>query len=218
MHSEVEFNVEIKEANGKGPARQTRANDRVPGILYGFEVKSKMLSFLERDLVKALSTPAGRNIFLRLKSSDPSIDGVRALVKELQVHPLRRRFIHADFYLLDPNRAIHADVAVKLEGIAAGVKLGGILQVARHTISVTCKPDDLPEAIVVNVEALEPGDSIHVGDIEAPEGVKFNIGAKLAVCAVIMPSIEEEEVSEEEEGEEGEEGETTEEETTEEEE
>lgn len=191
MHTEVEFTVNPKVGQGKGPARQTRAAGMVPGIVYGYNQSPAMVSFEERELVRALSTPAGRNVFLRLKCEDPSLNGSRALVKELQVHPLKRRFIHADFFKLDPDRAIHATVPVKLVGTSIGVKLGGIMQVALREIPVLCKPDDLPEHIEVDVSNIKIGHSIHIGEISAPEGVEFLVGAKMAICAVISPSDEE---------------------------
>jgi len=208
MHSEVNFSIEIKTAAGKGAARKSRADGRVPGVVYGYNTGSTMITFEERELVKALSTPAGRNVFLRIQSEDEKINGSRALVKELQVHPLKRRFVHADFFLLDPDRAISATVPIKLEGTAVGVKLGGIMQVARFEIPVQCKPDDLPEAIVVDVTAMKPGDSIHIRDLEAPEGVEFLLGDNLTVCAIVAPSKEE--TAEGEEGEEAESAEETE--------
>lgn len=188
MHSEVEFAVKAKSGSGKGPARQTRAAGFVPGIVYGFNMAPMMVTFEERDLVKALSTPAGRNVFLRIKSEDAGLDGSRALVKELQVHPLRRRFIHADFFKLDPDRAIHAMVPIKLVGNSIGVKLGGIMQVAMREMPVLCKPDDLPEFIELDVSEVKIGHSIHVGDLKVPAGVEFLAGIKEAVCAVISPS------------------------------
>lgn len=188
MHSEVEFAVTAKSACGKGAARKTRASGFVPGIVYGFNMSPTMVSFEERELIKALSTPAGRNVFLRLKSEDKNLDGSRALVKELQVHPLRRKFVHADFFKLDPDRAIHATVPVKLVGNAIGVKLGGIMQIALREMPVLCKPDDLPEAIFVDVSELKLGHSIHVGEIERPEGVEFLANTKMAICAIISPS------------------------------
>lgn len=188
MHSEVEFAVKAKSGSGKGPARQTRAAGFVPGIVYGFNMSPTMVTFEERDLVKALSTPAGRNVFLRIKSDDADLNGSRALVKELQVHPLRRRFIHADFFKLDPDRAIHAMVPIKLVGNSIGVKLGGIMQVAMREMPVLCKPDDLPEFIELDVSEVKIGHSIHVGDLKVPSGVEFLAGVKEAVCAVISPS------------------------------
>lgn len=198
MHTEVEFNVDVKQGTGKGANRQLRMAGKTPGILYGPGKDSLMLTFREKDLAKALSTPAKRNVFLKFKSEDPQLNGARALIKDLQVHPLQRVFLHADFYVLDPNRIIHARVPVLLEGTAAGVKLGGIMQVARRTVRVSCLPDNLPESITVDVTAMKPGDSIHVGDLTAPEGVKIESKPALAVCAVISPSGADEETAEEE--------------------
>jgi large subunit ribosomal protein L25 len=190
MHTEIEFTIAVKTGCGKGAARKVRQGGRVPGIVYGSKMDPLMISFEERDLVKALSTRAGRNVFLRMKSEDKTLDGERALIKDLQVHPLLRRFTHMDLYKIDPTKEIHATVPILVEGIAIGVKLGGILQIARRELTVVCLPDNLPDAITVDVTNLTPGHSIHVGDIPAPEGVRILTGAKLAVCAVISPSAE----------------------------
>ncbi len=207
MHAEVEFQVNVKAAKGKGAARQTRAAGLVPGVVYGYQYEPKMVTFEERHLVKALSTPAGRNIFLRLKSDDAEIDGIRVLIRDFQVHPLKRRFIHADFFKLDSDREISSTIPFRMVGDAIGVTLGGVLQIARHEIPVVCKPDDLLSSIDIDITDLDVGDSIHVEDIEVPEGVTFTISPKLTICAVVVPAAEEEEEVEEEELLEGEEGE-----------
>jgi large subunit ribosomal protein L25 len=188
QHAEVEFPVTIKTGHGKGAARKVRAAGAVPGILYGFQTEPTMVTFEERALVKALSTSAGKNVFLRIKSENATLNGIRVLIKDLQVHPLLRKFVHADFYKLDPEHEMHATVPVRLTGTAAGAKLGGILQSAMRDIRVICKPDDLPEAIVVDVTELNLGHSIHVGDITPPAGVRFLVGPEQAVCAVVSPS------------------------------
>jgi len=198
MHTEVEFAVEAKTGCGKGSARKLRAAGKTPGVVYGPSLEPVMVTFREQDLVKALSTPAERNVFLRLQCGDERVNGVRAIVKDLQVHPLKRVFVHADFYQLDPTRPIHANVPIHLVGTAAGVKLGGIMQVARREIRVMCLPDHLPESIEVDVTSLMPGHSIHVGDLSVPDHVKVLSGPKLAVCAVIAPPGEAEAKAEEE--------------------
>lgn len=200
MHTEMDFAVEPKSTRGKESARKLRAGGKTPGIVYGPGMDPVMVTFREQDLVRALSTPAQRNVFLRLKSDDERVSGSRVIVKELQVNPLKREFIHVDFYKLDPTRVIHVTVPIRLEGVAAGVKMGGIMQVARREIPVSCLPDELPEAIGLDVSQMMPGDSIHVGELEVPEGVTILAAPQLAVCAVIAPSgLAEEEAEEEEE-------------------
>lgn len=200
MHTEVEFNIEAKSAQGKGAARKARAAGRTPGVVYGYQMDPVMVTFEEKALVKALSTPAARNVFLNLRGDVGELSGSRVMVKELQVDPVQRVFIHADFYKLDSARKIHANVPIRLMGTAQGVKLGGIMQVARWDLAVVCLPDALPEAIEVDVTELMPGDSLHVGDLTVPEGVTLLSSSRLAVCAVIAPSG-----MDEDEGEEGEE-------------
>jgi large subunit ribosomal protein L25 len=197
MHTEVEFAVEPKDITGKGAARKLRAKGKTPGVVYGPDFAPVMVTFREQDLAKALSTPAARNVFLRLKSDEQNVNGARVIVKDLQVDPVRRVFLHADFYKLDPTRVIQATVPIHLEGTSAGVKAGGIMQVARRELVVSCLPDRLPEAIVVDVTDLQVGQSIHVGDLPAPEDVRILTNLKLAVCAVIAPSGLEEEGAEE---------------------
>lgn len=192
MHTEVEFSLEAKAASGKGAARKSRAAGKVPGVVYGPDMQPQMVTFREQDLVKALSTPAARNVFLRVKAPGSELDGSRLLVKDLQVHPVRRAFVHADFYKPDPTKVIHVTVPVRLEGTPMAVKLGGILQVAQRDVLVACLPDNLPEAIVVDVTELKPGHSIHVGDVKAPEGVRILSDSRLAVCAIIGADYQEE--------------------------
>lgn len=191
-HTEVEFALEPKSAAGKGPARQSRAAGKIPGIVYGPALQPTMVTFREQELVKALSTPAARNVFLRIKSADANLDGARVIVKDLQIHPVRRAFVHADFYRLDPSKVIHATVPIRVEGTPVGVKLGGILQIALREVSVACLPDDLPEALVVDVSELTSGHSIHVKDLTVPEGVRVLSDPKFTLCAIIGAGYQEE--------------------------
>ncbi len=199
MHTDYEFSVEAKGATGKGAARKLRAAGRTPGVVYGPDFEPRMVTFREQDLVRALSTPAERNVFLRLKSEDEGLDGLRVVIKDVQIDPVKRRFIHADFFKLDPTRMMQVTVPIRLEGTAVGVKMGGIMQIARRRVRVACRPDDLPDAIVVDVTEMKPGDSLHVGDLEVPPGVRVLTSSDLAVCVIIPPSGYEEEAEEEEE-------------------
>jgi large subunit ribosomal protein L25 len=199
MHTEIEFSVESKVGSGKGSARKVRAGGKVPGVVYGPSTPPVMVAFREQDLVKALSTPAARNVFLRVRSQDPGLNGSRVIVKDLQVHPAKRVFIHADFYKPDPTRVLHANVPIRIEGTAIGVKQGGILQITRRELRVSCLPDDLPDAIPVDVTELRPGHSIHVADLVPPPGVRILVDPRLALCAVIGAGYQEEVAAEPEE-------------------
>ena len=75
---------------------------------------------------------------------------------------------------------------------AAGVSKGGILEQVLHEIEVTCLPGDLPEALEVDISALEVGESMHVSEIKLPANVELNSDPELVVFHVAKPISEEE--------------------------
>jgi large subunit ribosomal protein L25 len=134
-----------------------------------------------------------------------SVDGTAqtVLVKELQRDPVRGRPIHTDFYLVDLDKKVEVSVPIHLTGKAPGVELGGILDHPLREIELECLPRAIPESIDVDVSGLDVGDSIHVRDLELPEGVSVSTDVNLAVASVVAPVVVEEPVAEEvEEGEE----------------
>ncbi len=127
------------------------------------------------------------------------------LVKEIQRNPVTGAYMHADLFAVDLKEKIHVDVPVHLTGTAEGVTMGGILDHALRDLEVQCLPGAIPEEFSVDVSALEIGDSIHVRDLELPEGVELLVDPNLSIVSVVAPAAVEEEVPEEEVPEEGEE-------------
>jgi large subunit ribosomal protein L25 len=121
------------------------------------------------------------------------------MVKELQVHPVTRNFLHVDFYEIDMARKIRVNVPVVTTGTAIGVERGGILQIIRRELEVLCLPGQIPETFEIDISDLDVGDAVHVeeiplsGDIEIPHDVDFT------VVTVTSPKLEVEEEEEEEE-------------------
>ena len=128
------------------------------------------------------------------------------MVKELQLHPVSRNFLHIDFYEVAMDRKIMVNVPVTTTGKAKGVEVGGILQIVRRELEVQCFPLDVPESIEIDIADLDIGDSIHVGDISRQSGIEFLGEENFTVVTVVSPKVEEEEEPVEEEAEEGEEG------------
>lgn len=194
--------AELRDATGKGVARKLRAAGRIPAVLYGKGTETKAISVDPSALQRLLqSSGAGINTLIEL-----SVDGTRrtVLVKELQRDPVRGRPLHTDFYLVELDQTVEVSVPIRLVGKAPGVELGGILDHPLREIELECLPRAIPESVDVDVSALEIGDSIHVRDLELPEGVSVQTDANLAVASVITPAVVEEPVAEEpEEGEEG---------------
>jgi large subunit ribosomal protein L25 len=121
------------------------------------------------------------------------------MVKELQIHPVSRNFLHIDFYEITMDRKIIVNVPVTTTGKSKGVEIGGILQIIRRELEVQCLPLNVPESIEIDITDLEIGDSIHVADIPRQTDVEFLGDENFTVVTVISPKIEEEEVEPEEE-------------------
>jgi large subunit ribosomal protein L25 len=187
--------AEVREATGKGVARRLRAAGRIPAVVYGRGVESEAISVDPSALQRLLQgSGAGMNTLIEL-----SVDGKTrtVLVKELQRDPVRGRPLHSDFYLVELDKKVEVSVPIHLLGRPPGVELGGILDHPLREIELECLPRAIPESVDLDVSGLEIGQSIHVRDLELPEGVSVRTDGNLAVASVITPVVVEEPVAEE---------------------
>jgi len=113
--------------------------------------------------------------------------------------------VHADFYEISMDKKITVNIPVQLINTPSGVTDGGILQHIRRQLSVTCLPDKLMSSLELDVSGMDIGDSLHIRDINFPEGVSCDDEEHLTVAIVAAPTIVEEPEEDEETGEEGEE-------------
>jgi len=117
----------------------------------------------------------------------------------VQWHPVRDEAIHIDFYRVSSSDMVHMEVplhAVNAE-TCPGVKKGGLLEIIRHTLEVTCRADSIPEHIDVSCDGLEVGDSLHIEDVALPDGVQIQHEVNFTVLTIAAPKVEK--ASEEEE-------------------
>ncbi len=194
---------------GKSGARKIRKEGNVPAILYGKGEDPIPLIVNPLDLKKALSGPAGKNTLLTLEIEDNgnTIQKV-SLLRDTQIDPITRKPIHFDFHMIHTGEQVHVVVPIHIVGRAEGVKLGGILEEHIRELDVECLPSNIPSSIEVDVTSLGIGNSIHVGDLNLPEGVKPLRDPEDAIVTISAPTEAEEgiEITEEEGEEEKEEG------------
>jgi large subunit ribosomal protein L25 len=140
-----------------------------------------------------LNHSASENVLVDLSVETDARAKRLALVQEVQHHPLSGKVLHVDFHEISPEEKVTVQVPVETSGEAAGVKTGGgVLEHVLFKLKVRCLPKDLPEQIIVDVTSLEIGQSIHLGDIKAPEGVEILGDKHISVIAVAAPRAEEE--------------------------
>ena len=196
MATTATISARSRESRGKGAARQTRREGRIPAVLYGHGEDSVSLSVDANELQKLVHSISIENtiVDLDLGSGEP----YKVLIRELQRHPFRDEFVHIDFFHVAMDEKIQVEVPIVLIGTPTGVKnKGGVLDHQLRELEVFCLPGSIPEKIELDVSNLDIGDSIHVSDIQLPE-VEILTELDRAVVAVLAPTVMEvEEVAEE---------------------
>jgi large subunit ribosomal protein L25 len=209
MADDIVLVAETGRPTGSPASRRLRATGRIPAVLYGRGAEPAAISVEWRDLRSALTTDKGLNALLTLKIGSQS---TKAIVKEMQRHPVRRDVLHIDFLAVDVDKPITTDVPLVLEGEPEKVtRDDGVVEQIVNVLIVTAKPDAIPGHIGVDVSDLEIGQQITVGDLQLPAGVTTETDPEETVATAKLTSLalaeEEEEEGEEGEEEEGAEGE-----------
>ena len=193
--SEVRIAAEPRTEFGKGFARRTRRDGKVPAVLYGHGSDPRHISLPARELAHAFRGAGGANVLLSLDLGD----GVElALPRQVQRDPLRGDLTHVDLLLVRRGEKVAVDVPVVLVGESAGAKAGGVLDQQLTQLHVEAEATAIPSTIEVDVSSLdEIGQGVHARDIPLPEGVTLLIDPDTIVVHVIGagPTIEEEEAA-----------------------
>jgi large subunit ribosomal protein L25 len=194
MAKQVKLKAEHRTTTGRSAARKLKARGIIPAIIYGAKDKAQPLQLSARDINAMLSHASGENILVELEIPGEKSNRT-ALVQEIQHSPVGGDVLHIDFHAVSMDEKIHAEVPLEATGIANGVKnFGGLLEQSLRSLAVECLPRDLPDRITVDVSALNIGDSIHVRDIQLPEGVTAKVQPELTAFSVLAPAVEEEPV------------------------
>ncbi len=187
----VELKATSRTATGKGVARKARAAGFIPGVVYGPGETPVAVQVNSPEFMRIYHGGHGENVLVDLiiDSAQPK----KVLFRELQLDPVTERVVHVDFYHVSLTKVTRVHVPVHLEGVPAGVKLGGgVLQHTLREVEVECLPTEIPEVIIVDVSALEVHDAIHVSDLPATHWKLVTEGTQ-TVASVIPPVLVKEE-------------------------
>jgi len=192
---------------GKGAARSLRRRKMVPAIFYGPKSKPMNLTVAANELEKLLRSlgqeASNRLIRLTIDDGNGQDDVRQVMLKEVQVHPVRRRFLHVDFYEVAMDRMVDVEVPIQLTGKAEGTQKGGIVNQVRRVLSIRCLPGEIPDKIMVDISHLDIGDAIHVEDLVSKVGFELLEEGRFTVVTINAPEgAEESQETETEEGEE----------------
>lgn len=184
----LRLNVEPRQGTGKERAGRMRRGGKVPGVFYGPGQSAASLCVEAREFHFKLENAEGSHL-IQFSSPAPELHEKMALLKEVQRHPVTSAPLHLDFYEVDVTKPLQVTVPLHFTGKAEGVTAGGILQSMAREITVECLPRDIPEFLQVDVSALKMHESIRIGEILLPAGVKAIYDTDTAVVSVVAAQV-----------------------------
>jgi large subunit ribosomal protein L25 len=202
MAEQIKLSATSRTEKGKGVAKRLRSEGKLPAVVYGHKTDPIALTIDSKQLLKLIvEGKSEHKLFgLSIEGNGKPIEKI-VMIKELQIHPLKRNFLHVDFFEVAMDEEITLSLVIKLVGEAPGVEMGGMLQQVRREIEIKCLPSQIPDTVEIDVSALNIGDSVHLNDIQLPEGIKVLDDADLTIATVLAPVVEKEVEPEEVEGE-----------------
>ena len=181
------LNAERRVRAGKGAARAMRRMGRIPGIIYGGDQEPILISLEPRELSRALA----KRGFLATVAEVKVDDAVhRTLPRDIQYHPATDEPLHVDFMRVgvDTQVTVTVPVAFINQELSIGLRRGGILNIVRHGIALVCQVDNIPEQLVVDLDGLDIGDSVHISAVSLPSGSRVTITDRDFTIASIAAS------------------------------
>ena len=201
MSEALTLPAELRERAGKGASRELRRNGRVPAVIYGGKEEPLAIHVEAKELARQLGSGHFMNSIVMI---DVGGKMVRTLPKDVALHPVTDRPLHADFLRLARDAKIHVDVPVVFvnEEASPGLKKGGVLNVVRHDLELVCESDKIPDEIALDVTGLDIGDSIHISQVSLPAGSESAITDRdFTIATIVAPSALKQSERAEEEGE-----------------
>ena len=192
MAKQLKLTAQTRLTSGRTAVKKIKKQGLVPAVVYGGHDKPLNLTLNAREITRLLAHATSEHFLVDLEINDGGTTTNRlALIQEVQHDAIRRDVLHVDFHAVRADEKLHSQIPVETTGEPAGVKnFGGILEINMHSIEVECLPKDLPESIQLDVSALGVGNSIHIKDIQFPEGVTPRGDGDLTVVRVAAPKVE----------------------------
>jgi large subunit ribosomal protein L25 len=190
MKTPLTLKVATRAQTGRSSSRRLRKANRIPAILYGKHSDPEKLSIEVPEFTKLLKSVAGRSLLIELNREDKA-EKALSFLQEIQRDPITDRYLHVDLHEVKPDEKFEIRVPVRVIGESFGVKnQSGVLEIASHMLRIRCLPGDLPEAIEIDVTALNVGQTIKVSELKPVEGVTFMDDKGQPVVACVEPVAE----------------------------
>ena len=177
---------------GKGGARSLRRAGMIPAVVYSGG-KSMPITVQGKQMTKLIYSGVGEHALITIELNE---DGAKTsehpvLIKDYQRDPVSEDLLHIDFMEVSLENIVKVTVRIDIVKQPVGIKMGGIMQHRLREVEVECLPTQIPDRIEVNAESIEIGHSLHVSDLQVPEGVKIITDPSEVIILVSAPAAEE---------------------------
>ncbi len=184
----VELKASVRDRVGKGAARELRRQGLVPAVIYGDKKAPLSIAVSYKDTFRKIHDGGFLSHVIEI-----DVDGEkhRVIPKDYQLEPVRDFLVHVDFLRVGKNTTLTVDVPVHFENEekSPGLKKGGVLNIVRHTVEVSCPANSIPENLVIDLTGTEVGDSLHISAVTLPKGVTPTITDRdFTIATIAAPS------------------------------
>lgn len=166
-----ELTATVRSGTGKGAARSERREGRLPAVIYGGGEPPQAISL---DFKTANQLIYAGHFLTTIFDIDVEGKKVRVIPRDFQLDVVKDFPMHIDFLRLTPGSSLRVDIPVHFTGQErnAGIKIGGTLNIVRHTVEMRVPADNIPTAITADVSGMELGSSLHISAVPLPEGCR----------------------------------------------
>ena len=187
MANIVTIEAEARARAGKGAARATRRTGKVPGVIYGARQAASLIALDPRAVLRELHRPGWQSRLYEIRIDG---DATRALIRDVQFHPVTDAPEHVDFQRLAAGERVRVAVPVHFDndGLSPGLKRGGVLNVIRHAVEVYCDPDQIPEQFTADLANLDFNDAVRWEDLAGTEHTRPAIARNFVIATVAPPT------------------------------
>ncbi len=193
-----ELKAEARERVGKGSSRELRRNGLIPAVIYGDKQAPISIALSTNEVTKRIHAGGFMTTVAVI-----DVDGkkIKVLPKDYQLDPVRDFTMHVDFLRVSGNTLVNVEVPVHFENEEKSeIKIGGVLNIVRHTVEFHCPANDIPEFITVDLSGLKIGDSVHISNVKLPKNITPVIADRdFTIATIVAPAggvAEEEEAGE----------------------
>ncbi len=186
MANFVTIEAEARERAGKGAARATRRQGKVPAVIYGARQAPTLIALEPKLVLREIQHSGWRSRLFELKVG---AETTRALIRDVQFHPVTDLPEHVDFQRLAAGEKVRVAVAVQFhnEATSPGIKRGGMLNVVRHAVECLVDPDNVPAHFDADLGGLDINDNIRWSNLTGTEGIRPTITDRDFVIATVAP-------------------------------